>query len=386
MKFKIILLQPEPGFHIKGIQELSDALVSIGYLRTLIYLNDPDVKQEIQQELNTGRSIIFSQNFRGWEFIRLIKSDFYFYTTMDTPYNKINEIKSLDDRCVISLADKTHLDLCRELNPKANFFYNPAFSVAFEKYKNIQLIENRKFDVLFLGRLGFDKIDFSHKSWLERRYVPSITKKAFYPGNKQIHELVESRLRWYKKSGISKIDFNSVEFFDYCWKLGHKIRSDRRVFVLNELYNLNKDIKICFVSDSSDFIKSHTNPNYTVLPFQPWEKVVDIMNDTKVVINVQPYHLFGLHERLCTAMAMGCLSISDKNLLMTEKYTAGSNILMYDFVKGNLTSVIEDILDDKVKLKKIAEKGRELTLKEDMPINRVRTLIQFIDSIEKNKI
>lgn len=361
---------------------LSNALLELGYSVTEMFLDDAELKTKLEDRIFSGKIIIISHNFRGWNIAKEIRSKFIFYSTLDTPYNKISILKILDDRCVVSIADQTHLEICNKINPKVHFYFSPAFVVLFDELKESKRMSQRNIDVLFLGRLGLEKIDFSHKSFLERKLVHSITKDAFQPGIRQIHEIAISKFLLFKKMGLTKVDFTSVEFMDYCWKLAHKVRSDRRMFVLEELFRLPKTMKICFVTDSAERISQNTSENHTYLPFQEWDKVVEIMQDTKIVINVQPFHLFGLHERICTAMALGSVVLTDKNELLVKKYKEYENILFFDYKKGDLKSKLEYILDKSLDLDEMSQKARSLTLNEDLPIHRMKILIDFIDTIQ----
>ncbi|MDH5573116.1 MAG: glycosyltransferase, partial [Gammaproteobacteria bacterium] len=171
-------------------------------------------------------------------------------------------------------------------------------------------------------------------------------------------------------------EFISDHFLEYCWRVTHCVRAARRGHVLKELGSISSKYKMLFVTDSPESLrKKIKKENISLLPFQPWGKVVGFFKQAKLVINVQPYHIHGPHERLYSAMACGCVGVTDRNPFLEKHFTHGKDIIFYDFKKGDLREKIEFFLQKPDLLREISKRGQDKVLKHGMPKNWVQTIL-----------
>ncbi len=92
----------------------------------------------------------------------------------------------------------------------------------------------------------------------------------------------------------------------------------------------------------------------------PFEQALDIMRQSKILLNTCPWVKEGAHERIFSGMAVGCLVITNENHYLNQHFTNGKELVM--FKNGSPTeinSLINEYLSDKVRWQKVIEEGRE---------------------------
>lgn len=306
---------------------------------------------------------------------------------VDTIYNKIKEFSAVDpEKTMILLADGSQVDFALEVRKRDDFrnvfFLSPS---AFSENPVLNADPaNKKYDVLFFGRLGFEKHDFSEFSFIQRSLVGHYERKAFLPGRQQMHEIVGPFFEKLRKFGLYKHSLISNDFAQYCWKLAHKVRTNRRLFILDELLALG-GTKQLVITDFHDRVPAgKAKAEIEVLPFQTWPGIQDFMRDSKIVVNIMPFHIRALHERLMTAMVLGCVVFADRTPLLEELFTDGKDIVFFDYRKGDLGEKIRHYLAHPEKLKTIAENAARKMHEGQMPVHRAKSILQFLEKV-RNK-
>lgn len=312
--------------------------------------------------------------------------DKWLVSIIDTPLNKAEAFKSSGKKKIHLLLDKAFLPLVQKIShPESiNTFLYPFPCTSIDKNTPCKSLEKRSIDILFVGRLGWDDPSiWSLKTLINRPLTNAIIKKALHKEDEQIHDITLDLIEnnWLYRNFYLPKDPYSSKFLLYNWHLAHFVRKKRRMIVLEELKALSAKLNVLLITnkESDAFIQQFAPyPNLTLLPFQPWEKIVELMGDTKCVINVQPFHIHGAHERILTAMGHGAIVASDKNPYLEANYQDEKEILFYDFKKGSLQNKLEKSFQDLGKLQAISKLAKHKTLNEDMPANRSKLIIEIV--------
>lgn len=300
---------------------------------------------------------------------------------VDTIYNKISEFLAVDPKkTMLLLADGSQVDFALKVKEhegfKYVFFLSPSAFCAVPEVNTG--VEKKKYDILFFGRLGFEKHDFSSFSFLQRRLAGYFERKAFQPGKLQMHEIVSPVFSRLQKAGLYKHSLFSKDFAGYCWALAHKVRTDRRLFILKELFPL-KGTRQLVITDHHDRLPSGSiQADIEVLPFQTWPGIQDFMRDSKIVVSIMPFHLYAVHERLLTAMTLGCVVFSDRTPLLEELFRDGEDIVFFDYRKGDLGEKIHHYLAHPEKLRKIAENAARKMMEGHQPSHRAKAILRLL--------
>jgi hypothetical protein len=155
--------------------------------------------------------------------------------------------------------------------------------------------------------------------------------------------------------------------------------------VLEELASLPTTVRLVVVSNNPEGLSKMFKSNVELLPFQEWPRVVELMRDAKTVINVQPFHVHGSHERLMTAMAHGAAVATDRNPYLGERFEDGHNLIFYEFKKGHLRAKLLEYLGDLDRLRCVAQRGAEKVLKQDLAIHRAQDIIALVGRVSSDE-
>ena len=75
------------------------------------------------------------------------------------------------------------------------------------------------------------------------------------------------------------------------------------------------------------------------------DEIVDLMYDSKIVLNTMTWFKDGTHDRVFNGMLAGAVAVTDSSIYMKENFTD-----------------INDLVTDKYKMQKIADEGRKKAL------------------------
>lgn len=123
-------------------------------------------------------------------------------------------------------------------------------------------------------------------------------------------------------------------------------------------------------------------PNVTIHPAVPYAESLEIMKQSKIVLNSAPFFKSGTHERIFTSLACGALPITNDNLWVRENFLDGRDLKIYP-PKGwdRVNDWVEDYLNNDKKRKEIVAQGRSVVMSDHTWDNRVETMIRELPPI-----
>ena len=123
-------------------------------------------------------------------------------------------------------------------------------------------------------------------------------------------------------------------------------------------------------------IKCHGAVSYT--------EALDIMTNTKIVINKMPLFLDGSHERVFTAMLNGAVCCTDESGYWKQEFIDGESICFYDFQDlDNLENIIKELLLNLDKAGKIAQNGYDIAIHKHQLKNRAEQILEICNKVSR---
>lgn len=260
----------------------------------------------------------------------------------------------------------------------------------------VEEFENRIDDILFMGTyLKDDEIEHKIRGlrsqinnaiydlaedlsevWAEDR-VPM--EQALYRlltgfcGSENKGEIESYIQDVYELSGFS-------ELMNYLFLVDQRRRNEKRVDVLTGLAKTNTPLTI--MGEGWEDAGLDKYQNVVLKPGCTMNHSFEIMANHKKILDVNPLFCCGFHDRVMSALANGCVCISDMSPRFSEELVNGENIFYYK--KKNLEDVVFDMEKlSQDRLKEVAENGQAYWQSHCTWEIHVKKLLSFIEEIQK---
>jgi hypothetical protein len=127
----------------------------------------------------------------------------------------------------------------------------------------------------------------------------------------------------------------------------------------------------------AEYFKGH--PNITVHPAVSYTQALEVMKQSKIVLNSSIKNKAGAHERIFSAAACGAVCVTNENEYLNEQFSNGQEMIFYNRKKLNkLQGTIQSLLKNENHRLTIAKKGRDAVMSHHTWDHRVTTLIEAI--------
>lgn len=94
-----------------------------------------------------------------------------------------------------------------------------------------------------------------------------------------------------------------------------------------------------------------------------YEKSLDILKRSKIVLNSSIKNKFGAHERIFASLAAGALSLTNENIYLKKYFTHDVDIAFFQYDQLNqINRIIHTYLSDEEKLQQVVENGRDIVM------------------------
>jgi len=179
------------------------------------------------------------------------------------------------------------------------------------------------------------------------------------------------------------LDPAKIEFIDILDELETYIRGRDRL----ELVKAIKDAKVHIFGSSSSTagwkkLLKDQHPNIVIHDGVPYDQAIELMHQSKIVLNSCAWIKNGTHERILTGLNAGAVVITAENTYMKEFFTDGVNIAYYRYRHwDDVNQTVNQLLSDETKRKEIAAAGREQVLHHHTWDHRVAVLLKELTPI-----
>lgn len=181
------------------------------------------------------------------------------------------------------------------------------------------------------------------------------------------------------------IDPQQIDFVNVLDDLELYVRGFDRIQVIKGIKDAKVDI---FGSgDTKDSWKQYlgsSHKNVVVHEPIPYERALDIMKDSKILLNSCPQIKNGGHERIFAGLACGALVLTNENIFMRENFKDGNSIAFYRHKQWDkINDQVNNYLSDETKRKEVVHKGKEIVMKGHTWDHRAAVLLKELPALLK---
>lgn len=297
----------------------------------------------------------------------LFDSPTLFFPLIKSPYN------------IITCVDQNATDFFRSLGHKNTLFMPHAV----EKNLAYNPDEKRPYDVMLLGSsLDYQAIG---ESW-KKKYPKVLSGALFKAAEKALAEevfYVNAVVEAVNEATQSQMKIENLDMISLLDEFEMYVRGKDRVHLLKSL----RDVHIAIVGQSKEQWERDLGKgsNFSFLGQVPFDQALQLMGQTKILLNSCAWILAGGHERIYTGMAAGAVVVTQENSYLKETFQDEENILFYrPQTLSSLSQKITSLLSNEPKRTAMMHKGRETVLHHDTWDHRASTLVKQLGPIIEN--
>ncbi len=297
----------------------------------------------------------------------------------------IHQIRIKRNHCFNYLAlnvDKYWVDFARKhyLTINDNQFVPHAGS----KAKNVIPYKARKYGVVQIG--GY------LSSWqVLQKLMRSRGEKHFKFSMKVIEIFLSQETVSLEDTLIQAFDMPEFEFTDQeKWEITERfyleddfIRAYAREMAVKTLLESKIDVHVFgekwdeYLGNNMEYLHIHNSVDYL--------EALDVMANSKIVLNVTPTLNYGAHERIFSAMMNGAICLTNQSLYLRET-GLDQELVMYSISEmSDLPEMVRMLLSHEDQAEAIANHAMEIALKDHTWSNRARQVIAIVNQYKAKR-
>ena len=123
-------------------------------------------------------------------------------------------------------------------------------------------------------------------------------------------------------------------------------------------------------------------PNLICHPELQITESLQVMQQSRISLNIMSWHKDGLTERILNAMLCQSVMVSDRSTALEEQFTDGRDLVLFSLAHlEELPLMIKGLLKDENKLEEISRNGYEKARREHLWLHRARQLLNIWDKM-----
>lgn len=213
----------------------------------------------------------------------------------------------------------------------------------------IRPIANRSIDVLYVGsaKIGELPTDEMYKN---------IVSMMIENPNMDSRDVFELYFRECHGTSFAVLEENPQSSSEVLYKFEWTVLGVYRTAMVRIL--VENGIKVDVYGPGWDKTDFSDNPNLIKHEWTTAEHCLELMYDSKVVLNSMPWFKDGTHERIFNAMLAGSICVTDKSKWIDENLKNGENIVSFDlYHMEDMVEQVKNILADSDRYQHIADNG-----------------------------
>lgn len=386
-KEKIVIYKGDSRYDTMCVfaDELGKAFERLGYQAVMINVNDEsDTNQKINMlfgmevkafigfngvgctvQLNDGTYLqdVMSGPYYGF----FVDHPVYQYDRMVTPVKNMNAF----------VVDESHVDYIQSHHP--NIRTAQMIPHGGIKRTDIQPFKNRKNGIVFFGSYAnpektLNQIDTLGNQGLTD-IIYNVIEHMLTDFNVTIDMAFDEILRKNNLT-ISQEEYHS--FMTYVRLADSYVRHYFRQLIIKTIVEAGIQVEV-YGQGWNEF---HCNADENLIIHEPvsYLEAYDIMDDTKIVLNVMPWFKKGSHERIFMAMLSGAVCVTDTSTYIDRMFTDTIDIVKYSLngISG-LPMKLKKILEDDVYAETIAAAGYKNAYNNHTWDNRAEDIIRWVE-------
>ncbi|MFT4551403.1 MAG: spore maturation protein CgeB [Chlamydiales bacterium] len=122
--------------------------------------------------------------------------------------------------------------------------------------------------------------------------------------------------------------------------------------------------------------------NVTIHDSVPFEKTMEIMRESKVLLSSVPFFKYGSHERLFYGLAAGAAVVTDDTLFNSSQFQEAEGVLIYQhWDSDKINGTVNEFVGNDERRRHFVEQGREKVMREYTWDCRAKQLIEELPVI-----
>lgn len=300
---------------------------------------------------------------------------------MDHPFHYKNALEQAPADTILLCCDRNHVEYVRRFYPHIRHVYFMAHGAV--PVSSGKEWKERTIDVLYAGGLSVDLTD---------SIKPCKEKYPEIDGDELIDYAVDRLVNdhWLLTENVIE-DYLIMKHIEYTdGELSELITDFRMIDSVATSYFREKTveelvengIKVTVYGRGWENRKCFQNPNFIYGGLVAPSKVLELMQDSKIVLNTMTWFKAGSHDRVFNGMLAGAVSITDDSEYIREVVRQGENgyIFQLDNLK-ELVGIVTDVLEEKVDVLQIVENGKREAWENHLLSCRVDDILSRVDEL-----
>lgn len=298
---------------------------------------------------------------------------------MDHPFHYKNALENAPADTVLLCCDRNHVNYVKRFYPHITHVYFMAHGVSMasggKKWRD------RTIDVLYAGGLSADLADAIKPDRLKYPEIDTdeliayamnrLTKNHRLLTENVIEDyLIEKNIE-YTDGELSELitDFRIIDSFAASYFREKTIETLVENGIKVNVYGRGWENRKCF-----------HNPNFIYGGLVSPDKVLELMQDSKIVLNTMTWFKAGSHDRVFNGMLSGAVSITDDSSYVREVIKDGENGFIFQLDKlRELADVVKEILEEKADIMQLTENAKKEAAQNHLLTNRVNEILTWLE-------
>ena len=365
--------------------ELGKSLERLGYQVVTVDLNDEtDTNQKINMLASVRVKAFIGFNGIGagvrlsdGAYLQDVLNGPYYGFFVDHPVYQYNRLATPIQNMNAFVVDESHVDYIRlhhtdiqkvQMIPHGGIVQT-----------EIQPYEKRKKDVVFFGSFVrpekiLEQVDRLPEQGLTD-IVYNVIQRMLTDFQITIDMAFDAMLQE-NAINLSPEDYHS--FMSYIRLADTYVRQYFRYLIIKTIAEAG--IKIELYGEGWSDLQCNAKENLIIHEPVSCREACEIMNDSKIVLNVMPWFKKGSHERIFMAMLSGAVCITDESTYIDQEFADNVEIITYSLKRlAELPMKIEYLLKDAGAAGNVAEAGRRKAEEFHTWDNRAEKIVSYME-------
>lgn len=294
---------------------------------------------------------------------------FYYLEYLASPYS------------ILSCVDKIDVEHFRERGAKSTFFWPHAVERELKADEN----QERPYDVVMLGSCYDEEtLKTIWRAGYPKKIVNAIEGAIEICASDNKTHIYDAAIQGLKAEGLTEVDVPFKKIVHY---VDYYVRGRDRVELIKSIKNAHVHVfgGTCWRDEKPVLGWSNSlfdMPNVTIHPQIPYAESLEVMKQSKIVLNSMPFFKDGSHERIFTGLATGAVPITSDNMWVRENFKDKEELFIYEPKRwAHANEWVNELLTDESKRKAIAEAGRKNVMAHHTWDNRVQEMLEVMPGI-----
>ncbi len=292
---------------------------------------------------------------------------------MDHPFHYKKALDTAPDQTTLLCMDRNHVEYVRRFFPnikQAVFF--PHAGIQMRKKSEILPLRERKIDVLYAGGLS---------RYAAEGLIPDLGKITEFDAFALVRNSLE-RL-------IQEPDHTTEEVMEQCLKETSPAIDDQRLGEIISSLRFVDSFAVSFYREQMVRVLAENGITVTVFG-AGWERcewehpnfiyggeippgqILELMNQSKVVLNTMTWFKRGAHDRIFNGMLAGAAVVTDTSEYLQEQFRDGRELCMFSLKNMHvLADIVKELLENIDSAQAVADCGYEEAYAHHMWKNRL---------------